>query len=87
MKLKQYLRDNHLKARWLADKLTTTESVVSGWVRGINIPRRDTMRKIEKLTNSQVKPADWVTETDNSQTELTTQEKNRQITDRAQIYH
>jgi ribosome-binding protein aMBF1 (putative translation factor) len=59
MKLGQYLKENHLKAKMIAEKIGTTESVVSGWVHGKNIPRKETIKKIEKLTFGKVKITDW----------------------------
>jgi len=62
MKLGEYLKENHLKARMIAEKIGTTEQHVSAWVHGRNIPRKDTMKRIEKITLGKVKFADWFSE-------------------------
>ena len=62
MKLGEYLKENHLKARLIAEKIGTTEQLVSAWVHGRNVPRKETMKKIEKITFGKVKPQDWFTE-------------------------
>jgi len=62
MKPGEYLKENHLKAKMIAEKIGTTEQHVSAWVNGKNIPRKETMKKIEKITQGKVKFSDWFTE-------------------------
>jgi len=70
MKLKQYLDENGIRPSFFAAKLEATKSQMSLWCSGKIIPRREKLRKIEKLTGGKVKIADWFTEPDSSQTEV-----------------
>jgi transcriptional regulator with XRE-family HTH domain len=62
MKLGDYLKENHLKAKLIAEKIGTSQAHVSLWLNGKTVPRKETMKKIEKLTNGKVKFADWFSE-------------------------
>ncbi len=61
MKLGQFLKDNHLKQKYIAEKIGTSQAHVSSWINGRAVPRFETMKEIEKLTKGKVKPKDWFT--------------------------
>lgn len=62
MKLKQYLDENGIRPSFFARKLDVTKSQMSVWFSGKVIPRKEMIKKIEKLTAGKVKIIDWFSE-------------------------
>lgn len=59
MKLREYLDENGIKVKFFAEKLGTSPTQISMWLRGARNPNRESMIKIEKATKGKVKPRDW----------------------------
>lgn len=58
MKLKEYLREQHIRYRTFAENLGITEQSLKNIVGGTSRPSLVLALKIEKLTDGQITPAD-----------------------------
>ncbi len=62
MNLRQYLENRGMKIKFFAELMGTSSPHVSQWMSGKKVPRKETMKEIERITKGKVKPGDWFTE-------------------------
>ena len=55
--LRQWMENNGCSNTQLGDLLGVAPSMVSKWRNGLDIPRRETMRRIYEVTKGQVEPS------------------------------
>jgi transcriptional regulator with XRE-family HTH domain len=60
MKLKQWLKDNHRTADYIAHGCNVTRGTVSHWCTGRTVPTVAHLVTIERLTDGEVRAADFV---------------------------
>lgn len=62
MKLRDYRIQKNVTLAWLAERVGVSEVAMSRYERGVRVPRRDIMRRIEEVTEGAVRPNDHYSE-------------------------